>query len=115
MFEKRKALVAALVERDRVIRFADGYVIVPTESEIMQVIKDLLEPVVRGPLTTLDVKNALRQLGFYVTQTAISRWMHQLARVGVLIAEDTGPYNVFSKGAMWVAGEALAAHESFVR
>ncbi len=115
MFKKRKALVEALKQKGRVIHFTSGYVIVPTESDVFQVIKDLTSGVVRDPLTTLGVKNELRAQGFFATQSVISEFMHKMASTGMLTARDTGRYHVFERGSTWMLAEAVAGHSGFVR
>ena len=110
MFQKRKQLVQALIDEGKVVKFSDGYVLVPTFVDFVNAVDESLHGAAvmcDGYVTTLDVKNTLREHGFLATQAVVSQWMHHMADDGLLTKQDMGPYHRFFPCSAWEAGVAV--------
>lgn len=65
-----------------------------TTDVVKEVATELIEE--NGQTTTLEIKTALRAVGYWTIQSEVSRMMDQLAQEGEFVWQDVGGYRVYN-------------------
>lgn len=90
---KRKELVRQLENEGLVERHESGWYRVTTEADVASAVNWML--LTQQYTTTLEVKNFLRNRGFWAIQADISRAMDKMYQAGVLDYLDNGTFRQY--------------------